>query len=345
VLKFTKIHFAFDNLTVVVIDLHISSNVTCSDLILNNFFMATIRRARDAARRNTRMRFEQWAKNPTCEANTISAVRNVRMADVAKQIGLPTTFGQSLFAIIRGDGFERSLFYNNGKRLLEALILREVLPAKASGFIDFRIKLNGGTRLTSLDDAINETTEFINKLATSSKQTRARMPAIAAGATVRIPKGVLLPEAILIIDALAIRTDGEIPTVYVGEIKTYPDRGGHTAAGELAVARAQAGIYLHAMDLVVESLGVKDKINVSREGFLVLTRPGSNMPSVRAGEDLRYQAERAKRGFELLEKAAGALSKDLWADANFRPVDSQMLRGSLKSGVMTKKPRINPDSN
>ena len=39
---------------------------------------------RDKARRNTRMRFEQWAKNPSCEANTISAVRNIKMVDVAK---------------------------------------------------------------------------------------------------------------------------------------------------------------------------------------------------------------------------------------------------------------------
>ena len=30
----------------------------------------------------------------------------------------------------------------------------------------------------------------------------------------------------------------------VGEIKTYPDRGGHTDGGELAQARAQAGVYI-----------------------------------------------------------------------------------------------------
>lgn len=277
------------------------------------------RKARDAARRNTRMRFEQWAKNPTCEANTISAVRNVRMADVARAEGISTTFGQSPFAIIRGDQFERSLFYNDAKRLIAELIAKEVLPKRASGFIDFRIKMNGGTRLISLDKAIDETTEFIRQLATRSSSGRKRLASVAAGATVRIPKGVLLPEAILIIDALAVRTDCDPPTVFVGEIKTYPDRGGHTDGGELAVARAQAGIYAHGLDLVIDSLGVKEKVHVSREGFLVLTRPGSNFPSVRAHEDLRYQAERAKRGFELLERAAGALSKDLWANEDSEP--------------------------
>ncbi|MEN9803245.1 MAG: hypothetical protein RIS41_92, partial [Actinomycetota bacterium] len=47
-----------------------------------------------------------------------------------------------------------------------------------------------------------------------------------------------------------------------------------------------------------------DRIHVSRTGFLVLTYPGSNQPSVRSGEDLTYQLARAQRGFELMEEAA-----------------------------------------
>ena len=35
--------------------------------------------------RDTRRRFEQWASNPQCEANTISAVQNVRMSDATGQ--------------------------------------------------------------------------------------------------------------------------------------------------------------------------------------------------------------------------------------------------------------------
>lgn len=268
---------------------------------------------REAARRNTRMRFEQWARNPACEANTVSAVRNVRLADVAKAAGLPISFGQSPFAIARGNQFEKALFYDDAKRLIENLVAKEVLPAGAKGMADFRLRINGGSRLKYLDEAIAETMGFIRNLSSLPAKKRSQMPAIVAGATVRIPKGVLLPEATLIIDALAVRTDTEKPILYVGEVKTYPDRGGHTDSGELATARAQAGIYVHGLDLVVKSLGADDKVDVSREGFLVLTRPGSNWPSVRAGEDLRYQATRAERGFELLERAAAELSSDLWA--------------------------------
>jgi hypothetical protein len=53
---------------------------------------------RDAARRNTRMRFEQWvAHNPACAANTLSAVHNVRMDKVPQP---PTLVATDHFALI-----------------------------------------------------------------------------------------------------------------------------------------------------------------------------------------------------------------------------------------------------
>jgi hypothetical protein len=256
------------------------------------------------------MRFEQWAKNTTCEANTISAVHNVRMDKVADYEQIDRAFGQSPFAIARGDSFERSLFFSAAERLLEELIKKDVLPPGATGFRDLRLRMNGGTRVGTLDQALAETRELIAEVASAKTETqREKLPAVVAAASVRIPRGVMLPEAVLIIDALAIRSDGEVPQLIVGEVKTYPDRGGHTDPRELAIARAQAGIYLHAIQLVVEELGVGGDLQVSDRGFLVLSRPGSNQPSVRANEDLRYQAERARRGFDLLERAAHALPK------------------------------------
>ena len=263
---------------------------------------------RDAARRNTRMRFEQWAHNPGCEANTLSAVHNVRMDKVAEGEGHPVTFGQSPFAIARGTTFEASLLRNGAERLLEALIEKGVLPPEATGFEDLRLRMNGGRRVQSLDQAIAATTDLLTRAAAArTPAERAALPALVAAATVRIPRGVMLPEAVLILDAVALRTDGDRPELIVGEVKTYPDRGGHTDPGELAGARAQAGVYLHALQLTVAALGLAADLDIALHGFLVLTRPGSNRPSVRAGEELRYQAERARRGFDRLEQAALAL--------------------------------------
>ena len=54
---------------------------------------------------DTRRRFEQWAQNPQCQANTISAVHGIEMRDVVKFEGGTPTMGQSPFA--------------RGRRLLE----------------------------------------------------------------------------------------------------------------------------------------------------------------------------------------------------------------------------------
>jgi hypothetical protein len=194
--------------------------------------------------------------------------------------------------------------------LLEELVEKQVLPSGASGLADLSLRMNGGPRVATLDQAIDETRELLQRIAAAkTPEQRASLPAVVAAATVRIPRGVMLPEAVLIVDALAVRTDTDKPSVVVGEVKTYPDRGGYTDPAELALARAQAGIYLHAVQLVVAELGIGDGLDVSDKGFLVLSRPGSNQPSVRAGEDLGFQAERARRGFDLLERAALDLPK------------------------------------
>jgi hypothetical protein len=262
-----------------------------------------MRPTQDDSHRDTRRRFEQWARNPQCHANVMSAVHNIRMSDVASLEGARATMGQSPFAIARGQAFERALFRNDGESIISALTRARVLPEKAAGLLDLRLRLNGG-RCRSLDEALAKTVDFLRDVVARKSRD---LPWLIAGATVRIPGGVMLPEAILVLDALVVRHDEKPSRLIVGEIKTYPDRAGYTDAVELATARAQAGAYVHGLDLVVEELSLQAGLAIAREGFLVLTRPGFNRPSVRAGEDLRYQAERAKRGFVLLRKAAEVL--------------------------------------
>jgi hypothetical protein len=258
----------------------------------------------DDSHRDTRRRFEQWARNSQCSANTISAVHNIPMNKVALHEGVKATMGQSPFALARGQQFERLLYSKGGEPLYEQLRKHKVVPESASGLADFRLRINGG-RLRGLDDALAATSALLKELA--GRKSRPDDPWLVASATVRIPGGVMLPEAMLVLDSLVIGHDTKPRTLMVGEIKTYPDRGGYTDPAELATARAQAGVYVHGLDLVLAELGLAQQFTVLRTGFLVLSRPGFNRPSVRAGEDLRYQAERAKRGFELLRATAASL--------------------------------------
>lgn len=270
-----------------------------------------------AQRRDTRRRFEQWAKNPDCEANTTSAVAGVAMADVAEAEGLTPTMGQSPFALARGTTFERSLFENDGVRIIDALIDAEVLPKRSSGFLDLRLRMNGGP-IADQEAADANTCELLARAADQGGKGVRKLPAAVASATLKVPgQPVMLPDGVVAIDALVLRQDAADPArveLVIGEIKTYPDRAGHTEAADLATSRAQAGVYLHALRLVLDELGLSDRVQASSRGFLVLTRIGRNEPSVRAGEDLEFQARRAKRGFVRLRRAAEGLQPFNQAD-------------------------------
>jgi hypothetical protein len=234
------------------------------------------------------------------------------MTDVAVAEGLQPSMGQSPFAIARGQTFEKSLFRDNAAALFAELQRSGVLPSSASGFVDLRLRLNGG-RLSTLDDSRARTSDLLRDVAAAGRSKGSKPPALIAGATICVPGGVMLPEAILVIDALVVRPDQDPPQLVVGEIKTYPDRGGYTDRIELATARAQAGVYVHGLRVVLDQeLKLAGQLVVADTGFLVLSRPGYSKPSVRAGEELRYQAERAARGFDGIRRVADTFDGELY---------------------------------
>ena len=252
--------------------------------------------------RDTRLRFEHWARNPRCHANTLSAVHGISMSEVAKAEGIHAYYRAVSLALTRGRNFERVLLRNAAQRLRDALVSRRCTAGWSTGALGF--PTSGQWR----SDAHFGRRAKGNRRPLKGYRSRSRRgtakPAIIGGATVRLPGQVMLPEAILIMDVLAVRYESEPVTLMVGEIKSYPDRGGYTDSAELATARAQAGVYVHGLRTALTEFGITDKLVVSDQGFLVLSRPGSNQPSVRAGEDLRFQAWRADRGFKQLEEAA-----------------------------------------
>jgi len=163
-----------------------------------------------------------------------------------------------------------------------------------------------GGACKDLDDAQTRTLELLRSLA--QKTFGDKGPSLIAGATICVPGRAMLPEAILVIDVLVIRYTSQGQEIVVGEIKTYPDRGGHTDRAELAGARAQSGIYVYGLTEVLRENDWTNRITVSTKGFLVLTKPGSNRPSIRADEDLRYRAQAAARGLEKLRALAAKMS-------------------------------------
>ena len=260
-------------------------------------------------RRDTRLRLEQFARHPKCPANVTSAVLGIPMHVVA-DVERPGagTFGQSPFALALGVTFERSLFSKSAERLRTELAEAGVLPSPVADFLDLRLKMNGGP-MKSLDAAASQTVQLLTRLGDGKEPLP--LPLVVAGAALELPgEPVLLPEAMLALDALVVREAEDGVELVVGEVKTYADRAGFTDRAELATARAQAGVYSHALDVAIDTLGLRGRVRVSPVGFLVLARPGTTFPKVRAGEELRYQARRADRGFSQLREATRQLSKD-----------------------------------
>jgi hypothetical protein len=252
---------------------------------------------------NTRVRFEQWAKNPTCEANTVSAVLNVPLGKVAEKLGFENKKDLPPFAIARGLSFEKYLFDDGASRLVTAMTSQKMLTQEEDvEFIDFRHQGNLQGRSRSAERSLELSTEFFETL---SKGTASKVTKIVSGLVIKLAKGVMLPEATLILDCLVVKwIDG--PAAHwgleVGEIKIFPDRGGYTDPDQISSARAQAGVYKHALDQWLLENATQVPFEISTTGFLVFTWPGSTFPVVRANEDLGSQAQRAKEGFNRMDE-------------------------------------------
>ena len=85
-------------------------------------------------------------------------------------------------------------------------------------------------------------------------------------------------------------------------------------------ARAQAGLSLSVLGRAGEARNRGRARPLADDGFLVLARPASNQPSVRAGEDLEYQARRAREMFARLRplsatEGLGAVTLETVRDA------------------------------
>lgn len=130
---------------------------------------------------------------------------------------------------------------------------------------------------------------------------------IAAGPTVRIPSGPMIAHAMLCIDAVAVSHSTNHIELVVGEMKVYPDTGGYTDPSQPATSRAQSGMYVHALSLLIAELGLTWKLRVTPKGFLVLSKSETNQIQVRSNEDLEGQVRRAMEGLKSLSETAEKL--------------------------------------
>jgi hypothetical protein len=211
------------------------------------------------------------AANPGCPRRALMDAAGVDKQKIAAHLGYPAPFGQSRFAISRGNAFEARLKEDGAAQLLT--LLREHLDLDVSE-----------VGYTDLGDVAGNPSRELRHVRTQQGLTG---PDYATRTLFDHPLLRLRVggrHAYLEPDLIALRLDGGF---HVIEIKSFPVIDGQADPGKVAAAAIQSAVYVRALrDLLAEAGG--DPGRVSHETILVAPRDFASQP-VAASLDVRRQ--------------------------------------------------------
>lgn len=235
------------------------------------------------------------AANPGCARRALMDASGADKQKIAAHTGFPAPFGQSRFAITRGNAFE-AMVKDDGAALLLALLREHIgLPIPSAHYHDLN------------DVGGRETTE-IRHLRTRHLLAGADPAAHTMFDHPLLRLKVGGRHAYLEPDLLALHHDGRF---YVVEIKSFPVIDGQADPAKVAAAAIQSAVYVHALrDLL------RDEARVHHETILVAPRDFSNRP-VATSVDVRRQLAVLRRQLARIASIAdllGGYPEDLTFD-------------------------------
>jgi hypothetical protein len=270
--------------------------------------------------------------NPGCVRRAIMDAAGVDKQRIAAHAGFPAPFGQSQFAITRGNAFEAQVKANGCAELLRLLRERLGLPIPEASYDDLEeVGGSSGQRL---------------------RYARTR-GLLARAAASRADAGTLFDHPMLQLkvagrnvylepDLIAFQLHGQF---YVVEIKSFAVIDGQADGIAVAAAAIQSAVYVLAMSELLDAAGL-DPGQVSRDAVLVCPENFSNAPvatllDVRKQLTvLRRQLSRLARIDELVELLPPGLTFDLAADENGVP---QRTAASLAAAIGEVPARYAPE--
>ncbi|MGW0576150.1 hypothetical protein ACWD25_09295 [Streptomyces sp. NPDC002920] len=212
------------------------------------------------------------AANPGCKRRAILDGAGVNKAALAGALGSPSAFGQSQFALTRGNAFEAKVKADGGAELLrlvhERLDPRAEPPVFASLPDLTASGPEGRTARTAL--ALREATE--QALGTWTLLDHPMLALEVAGSP-----------AFLEPDAVVVHPDGGWTVV---EIKSFPMLDGSADPAKVGAAARQAAVYVLALEEVAARLDPPPKVR--HRVLLVCPKDFSNLPTASA-VDVRKQ--------------------------------------------------------
>nr|BFD84663.1 hypothetical protein StreXyl84_40640 [Streptomyces sp. Xyl84] len=221
------------------------------------------------------------AANPGCRRRAILDGAGVDKTALAGALGAPSAFGQSQFALTRGNAFEARVKADGGAELLRLVHGRldpAAEPPREADVPDLTaVGPEGRAARTAL--ALREATE-------ARAWTLLDHPLLALD--------VAGSPAFLEPDAVVVHPDG---TWTVVEIKSFPMLDGSADPAKVGAAARQAAVYVLALEDVAARLGQETAPapRVRPRVLLVCPKDFSNLPTARAVDVRKQRAVTARQ--------------------------------------------------
>jgi hypothetical protein len=248
------------------------------------------------------------AANPGCARRALLDAAGVDKQRIAAHLGQPAPFGQSQFAIARGNAFEAQVKEGGGAQLLTLLREHIDLDVSEVGYAD----LNdiGGNDQRELR---HRHTVHVLTAADQPDRTLLDHPLLRLRVGGR--------HAYLEPDLIALRLDG---TIHVIEIKSFAVIDGQADGAKVAAAAIQSAVYVRALRDLMAEAGA-DPAAVSHRTILVAPRDFSSQPTATSLDVRRQlgvldrQLSRIDSIEDLLARYPSTLTFDLDPDDKGRP--------------------------
>ncbi|HET9970976.1 MAG TPA: hypothetical protein VFQ68_22250 [Streptosporangiaceae bacterium] len=268
-------------------------------------------RGRTLAKTHNARTIAALASNPGCARRAIMDAAGADKQRIAACAGFPAPFGQSRFALGRGNAFEAQVKADGAAELLTLLRDHLNLPIPEAHYDD--LSEVGGSASLDLRHA----------------RTRALL---ARAATAGTPEGTMFDHPLLRLevggrhaflepDLIAFQVHGRFRVV---EIKSFAVIDGQADGAKVAAAAIQSAVYVLALRGALAEQGVAPEA-VSHETILVCPRDFSNRP-VATSLDVRKQLtvlgrqlSRIARIDDLLDLLPNDLTFDLDPDGGGAP--------------------------
>ncbi|MFF7769663.1 hypothetical protein ACFZC7_24550 [Streptomyces massasporeus] len=236
------------------------------------------------------------AANPGCARRAILDGAGVNKAALASALGAPSAFGQSQFALTRGNAFEAKVKADGGAELLR--LVHDKLDRSAEPPADARVP---------------DLTAAGPRGRTARTELELREAAAHPGAWTLLDHPMLALDvagspAFLEPDAVVVHPDGSWTVV---EIKSFTLLDGSADPAKVGAAARQAAVYVLALEEVAARLGAEGAPapRVRHRVLLVCPRDFSNLPAASAVDIRKQRAVTARQLARLtrIEDIADAL--------------------------------------